>query len=329
MISDFFRVSKKFSYSLEIMNETYEQNVFINCPFDELYFPLFQAMVFTVDDCGFTSRCAMEKTDSSQIRILKIYDLIGECKYGIHDLSRTQLDESSSLPRFNMPLELGIFLGAKFLGENEQKQKKCLVFDETPYRYQIYLSDIAGQDIRSHNNEPRILVNKVRDWLASFSLSQLPSGTVIFSRYERFQKELKSFCRQAKHIQEELTYLDYINHVKRFVSNKSDVLHTGLKMRWGKEPPEPSLPHIREAIEAFKGGPNSFAILARSEFTYMQCQSGNNIGYSLEYQEGSLEEHYKCKNDLTEEDVIEILQAYRNEDESWKTKFHWEKQPFS
>ncbi len=76
--------------------------------------------------------------------------MIAECKFGIHDLSRTQLDKISGLPRFNMPLEFGIFLGAKFLGENEQKRKMCLVFDEAPYRYQMYLSDIAGQDISSH-----------------------------------------------------------------------------------------------------------------------------------------------------------------------------------
>jgi hypothetical protein len=312
-----------------MMHETYEQNVFINCPFDEQYFPFFQAMVFTISDCGFISRCALEKSDSSQIRISKIYDLIAECKYGIHDLSRVQLDEQSDLPRFNMPLEFGIFLGAKFLGENEQKQKKCLVFDEAPYRYQIYLSDIAGQDIRSHDNDIRIFINKIRDWLAGFSSSQLPSGSIIFSRYERFQKELKAFCNQAKHIQEELTYLDYINHVKRFISNKFDVLRTGLKMRWGNELSEPSLPHIREAIEAFKGGSNSFAILSKGEFTYMQCQGGNSIGYILEYQEGSLDEHFECTDDLTREDVIEIFQAYRIEDGNWKTKFRWEKQPFS
>jgi hypothetical protein len=189
-------------------------------------------MVFTINDCGFIPRSALERSDASQIRILKIYDLIAECKFGIHDLSRTQPDEISGFPRFNMPLELGIFLGVKFLGENEQKQKMCLVFDEIPYRYQMYLSDIAGQDISSHHNDPHTIINKVRDWLADFSSSKLPSGSVIFSRHERFQKDLKAYCKEAKHKIEELSYLDYMDHVKRFVSYKSDILHTGLKMRW-------------------------------------------------------------------------------------------------
>lgn len=308
------------------MNGTYEQNVFINCPFDKEYFPLFQAMVFAINDCGFTSRCALEKSDASQIRILKIYDLISECKFGIHDLSRTQLDKNSSLPRFNMPLEFGIFLGAKFLGENEQQQKMCLVFDEIPYRYQQYLSDIAGQDISSHNNESHILVKKVRDWLAGFSPSQIPSGSIIFNRYEIFQKELKGLCKQAKHIQEELTYLDYMNHVRRFISNKVDILNTGLEMRWGKEIEEPSLPHVREVVEKLNGSVDSFAILHKSEFTYLQCHGGKLDGYNLEYQEGSLDQHFECTDNLTEEDVIEIFQAYRSGDENWRTKFNWEKQ---
>jgi len=64
----------------------YEQNVFLNCPFDEEYAPLLQAAVFTVTDCGFMVRCGLETSDASQIRIQKIYDQIGSCKYGINDL---------------------------------------------------------------------------------------------------------------------------------------------------------------------------------------------------------------------------------------------------
>ena len=104
----------------------YNDNVFINCPFDSVYKPLFDAMIFTVHDCGFIPRCALEEDDASQVRIDKIYSIIADCRYGIHDISRTQLDAASGLPRFNMPLELGIFLGAKKFGIEAQKRKKCL-----------------------------------------------------------------------------------------------------------------------------------------------------------------------------------------------------------
>ncbi len=106
----------------------YNDNIFINCPFDSAYKKLFDAMVFAVHDCGFIPRCALEEDDASQVRIDKIYSMIADCRYGIHDISRTE-DKSSGLPRFNMPLELGIFLGAKRFGIEEQKWKKSLVPD--------------------------------------------------------------------------------------------------------------------------------------------------------------------------------------------------------
>lgn len=107
----------------------YNDNVFINCPFDSAYKPLFDAMVFAVYDCGFVARCALEEDDASEARIDKIYSIIADCRYGIHDISRTELDTDSNLPRFNMPLELGVFLGAKKFGIEEQKRKKSLVLD--------------------------------------------------------------------------------------------------------------------------------------------------------------------------------------------------------
>ena len=136
----------------------YNDNVFINCPFDSDYKPLFDAMVFVIHDCGFIARCALEEEDASQVRIDKIYGIIETCRYGIHDISRTELDENSGFPRFNMSLELGVFLGAKKFGIVEQKRKKCLILDKEPYRYQQFISDIAGQDIQAHNNDVETIV---------------------------------------------------------------------------------------------------------------------------------------------------------------------------
>jgi hypothetical protein len=63
------------------------------------------------------------------------------------DLSRTELHED--LPRFNMPLELGIFLGAKKYGNEQNNNKACIIFDREQYRYQKFISDISGHDIKS------------------------------------------------------------------------------------------------------------------------------------------------------------------------------------
>ena len=64
--------------------------------------------------CGFAPRCALETDDASETRFVKIEKIVEECRYGIHDISRTDRRMDPPLPRFNMPLELG-YLGAEAL----------------------------------------------------------------------------------------------------------------------------------------------------------------------------------------------------------------------
>jgi hypothetical protein len=189
----------------------YGRSVFINVPFDRPYRKLFDALIFSVHSCGFLSRCALEAGDSSQIRLEKLYGIIGECGYGIHDLSRTTLDSANRLPRFNMPLELGIFLGAKRYGDDGQRRKSCLILDRDRYRYQIYCSDIAGQDVRAHGNRVEDAIVAVRDWLRSESYAKirLPGGRSIVDRYVHFRRELPQMCYEEDLDIRRLGFLDY------------------------------------------------------------------------------------------------------------------------
>jgi hypothetical protein len=93
-----------------------DRAVFINCPFTADYRAHFRAIIFTVIRSGFTPRSALEADDSSESRLEKIRKIIGECRYGIHDISKTEPDADSGLPRFNMPFELGLFIAAKRFG---------------------------------------------------------------------------------------------------------------------------------------------------------------------------------------------------------------------
>ena len=63
-----------------------------------------------------------------------------------------------------MPLELGLFLGAKRFGGPSQRTKKCIIFDSARYRYQQFISDIAGQDIHAHDNRVAKLIEQVATW---------------------------------------------------------------------------------------------------------------------------------------------------------------------
>src|SRR5271165_430737 len=73
------------------------RDVFVNCPFDSEYKQQFNALIFMIFDCGFYPRCALEAVDSGQLRFEKICQLILESPYGIHDLSRIELDPSTQL----------------------------------------------------------------------------------------------------------------------------------------------------------------------------------------------------------------------------------------
>ena len=175
----------------------YEKSIFLNIPFDPRYEPLLRALVFTVHDCGFVARCAREVDDSGQVRAEKIFDLIAESQLGIHDISRTSLDPTHRLPRFNMPLELGVFLGASRFGAGRQKKKLCLILDRDPFRYHKYCSDISGQDIRAHHDRVGGLVKSVRDWLSSHLIGrniQVPGHATVGARYRAFRRQLPAQC---------------------------------------------------------------------------------------------------------------------------------------
>lgn len=206
------------------MSSTHDtDNVFINCPFDAAYKPLFDAIVFTIHDCGFIARCALEEEDASQVRIDKIYTIIADCRYGIHDISRIELDENSGFPRFNMPLELGIFLGAKEFGIGDQKKKKCLVLDKEPYRYQQFISDIAGQDIQAHKNDAEIIVKVVRDWLRTASGRQtIPSGSIVWRRYQTFLRKLPQTAVELRLDAEDLIFNDYAAVIAKWLEKNSE-----------------------------------------------------------------------------------------------------------
>lgn len=197
---------------------SYDRSVFINCAFDSDFEPIFRSIVFAVVDCGFDARCALEANDSGDVRIEKILGLIAGCRYGIHDLSRTEADGDPPLPRFNMPFELGLFLGAKRFGSPKQKSKATLVMEAERYRFQRTLSDIAGQDVVAHAGDPGRAIACVRDWLATAATRpELPGGKHIAERYDAFMDDLPKMCRETRKAPDTLTFGDYVHLVEEWL----------------------------------------------------------------------------------------------------------------
>ena len=103
---------------------SYNDSIFINCPFDDAYRDKLEAIVFTVYRCGFFPISALSEDNALDNRLTKIQRLIRKCRYGVHDISRIEPNHKG-YPRFNMPFELGIFFGAITFGRDSQKKKKC------------------------------------------------------------------------------------------------------------------------------------------------------------------------------------------------------------
>ncbi|WP_374944397.1 hypothetical protein [Sphingomonas sp.] len=194
-----------------------DRSVFVNCPFDLSYKPLFDAIVFALVHCRFEVRSALEVNDAGDLRLAKIVRLIEECRLSVHDISRIELDADSGLPRFNMPIELGIALGAKHLGDRAVRDHLLLVMDSDRYRYQRFASDLFGVDIHAHSSTVPGVLQGVRDFLAPHADESLPGATAIGSALDRFEHALPELAAAARQHPAELTYVDRLRHLTVFV----------------------------------------------------------------------------------------------------------------
>lgn len=160
--------------------------MFINCPFDEDYYPLLRPLLFTVFYSGLHPRIALESLDSGKARIEKIVTLVQESRFAIHDLSRIKSTNSDEYFRMNMPFELGLDVGCRLFKGDQWQEKKCLILEADRYRYRAALSDISGSDIAAHNNQPEEVVYVVKNWLTSEAGINLPGPSKIWGDFNDF-----------------------------------------------------------------------------------------------------------------------------------------------
>lgn len=175
--------------------------------------------MFAIYDMGFVARCALEEDDGIEFRLSRIERIIEECRYGVHDLSSAGLDARTGLPRFNMPLELGLFLGCERYGVPSQQSKRCLILDSDLYRYRTFISDLSGHDIHAHSNEPERAIREVRDWLQGASQRRsLQGGGEIIELYRRFLIDLPEICSVLFLEPDQLTFLDLSQTITKWLS---------------------------------------------------------------------------------------------------------------
>jgi hypothetical protein len=127
------------------------------------------------------------------------------------------------LPRFNMPFELGLDLGCKEYGSGALRTKQCLILDRDQYRYQKVISDLSGNDVRTHNDEPEILVINVRNWIHVATGVEVPAGRRIWQRFNIFLGDLALVLEEKGYRKDDLDNLE----VKEFI----DLAHQWISRR--------------------------------------------------------------------------------------------------
>ena len=76
------------------------------------------------------------------------------------------------------------------------------------YRYQKFISDLAGMDVHEHGGDPQRAIEETRDWLANVSRRTLPSAANIVRLHKRFSADLPAL---AVKLEFELTKIPYVD----------------------------------------------------------------------------------------------------------------------
>jgi hypothetical protein len=200
----------------------FETNVFINCPFDSAYKPLLRPLLFTVLYLNLEPKLSQTRS-SSVIRINQIKQFIRQSRFGIHDLSRCRPLRKNELPRLNMPYELGLDIGCAEYGGKKHKTKKILILETERYYYQQVISDIAGQDIEDHQDDPKTMVKKIRNWYSAVDeTNHIASTNSIWFAYNQFYEDLKNELMANGYTAEdieEMPVIDLIKFAKDWIAN--------------------------------------------------------------------------------------------------------------
>jgi hypothetical protein len=164
--------------------------VFINCPFDPGYARLADAILFATVCCGFMPRSALESGSAGEPRLARITRAIFSSRYSIHDLSHCTGEGSENLARFNMPLELGMAMARRYMGNAEDHE--WLVLAPKGHAYLRFVSDLAGFDPATHDGTVKGVVFAVMPWLATRERNPPPvTPTQVLSAFPLFRAARK------------------------------------------------------------------------------------------------------------------------------------------
>lgn len=163
--------------------------VFLNIPYDDQFHRLCLAYICAVASFGLVPRATLEIPGVR--RLDRILELIEECPFSLHDLSRVQLSlPNPRLPRFNMPFELGLAVAS-----GGRKTHVWYVFETEKFRVDRSLSDLAGTDVYIHNGTIQGVLKQVAN--AFIRQTRKPTFAEMLTVYRRTRAALPAILAKS------------------------------------------------------------------------------------------------------------------------------------
>jgi len=163
------------------------QSVFLNIPYDAQFEELYLAYIVGLTQLGLKINATLALPN--QDRLKRIVGLIEKSDVSIHDLSR--IESSSGIPRFNMPLELGLAL---FRSHITRGRHRVFVFEKKAYRVQRSTSDVNGIDPQIHKGRPKGVMAGLRNIFYQSDGTTVPE---MLSSYRAVKRKLPELRRNA------------------------------------------------------------------------------------------------------------------------------------
>lgn len=163
------------------------QAVFLNVPYDPQFEDLYLAYIVGLTQLGLRINATLAVPN--QGRLDRIINLIEESDFSIHDLSR--IETTSGIPRFNMPLELGLALYRSHITKGRHR---IFVFEKEPYRVQQSTSDVSGIDAQIHNGKPKGVMAGLRNIFCQTDETTVPE---MLESYRAVKLKLPELRRNA------------------------------------------------------------------------------------------------------------------------------------
>jgi len=163
-------------------------SVFLNIPYDTPFENLYLAYVVGLTQLGLRIHAAFAVPN--QGRLATIIELIEQSEFSIHDLSRVQV--SHGVPRFNMPLELGLALHRSHATNGKHR---VFIFESKSRRAQRSTSDVNGIDPQVHKGSPDGLMSALRNvFRQPRDVTTVPE---MLSSYRAVKRKLPQLRRNA------------------------------------------------------------------------------------------------------------------------------------